>query len=81
MTNTIELMQEIELLNLFNLNSKLQGIKVHHQAEVDKIAAAQRLFDKGMITQMDGGYLTDRGVETAEHAQALLGLLQESQEA
>jgi hypothetical protein len=28
-----------------------------------------------MITLPDGGYLTDRGVETAEHAQALIRLL------
>lgn len=79
MTHQNELMQEIELLNMFDLNSTLQGIKIHHQAETDKIAAAQRLFDKGMITLVDGGYLTDRGVETAEHAQALMGLLQEPQ--
>lgn len=70
-----ELVQEIDMLNLFDLNSVQHGIKVHHEADPARIAAAQRLFDKGMISQVDGGYLTDRGLETAEHAQALLRLL------
>jgi len=39
------------------------------------IAAAKRLFDKGLISQNDGGYLTDLGVETAEHAQKMLTIL------
>lgn len=72
---TAGLVQEIDLLNLFDLNSLQQGLKIHHEADPARIAAAQSLFDKGMITQVDGGYLTDRGVEAAEHAQALLRLL------
>jgi uncharacterized protein (TIGR02647 family) len=70
-----DLVQEIDLLNLFDLNSVQHGIKIHHEADPARIAAARRLFDKGMISQQDGGYLTDRGLETAEHAQALLRLL------
>lgn len=71
-----ELVQEIEVLCLFDLDSVQQGLKVHHEADASRIEAAQRLFDKGMTSQADGGYLTDRGVEAAEHAQALLRLLQ-----
>ena len=70
-----DLVQEIDLLNLFDLNSVQHGIKIHHEADPERIAAAQRLYAKGMISQQDGGYLTDRGLETAEHAQALLRLL------
>ncbi len=70
-----DLVQEIDLLNLFDLSSVQHGIKIHHEADPARIAAARRLFDKGMISQVDGGYLTDRGLETAEHAQALLRLL------
>lgn len=76
MSLTPELLDELELLNLFNLNSTQGGIKIHKGAEPTKIAAAQRLFEKGMISQNDGGYLTDRGVETAEHAQVLVNMLQ-----
>ena len=71
-----ELVQEIEVLCLYDLDSTQQGLKVHHEADTARIEAAQRLFDKGMTTQADGGYLTDRGVEAAEHAQAVLRLLQ-----
>ncbi len=75
MSLTPELLEELELLNLFNLNSTQGGIKVHQDAESSRKAAAKRLFDKGVITQSDGGYLTDRGVETAELVQKLTKIL------
>lgn len=52
-----------------------EGIKVHHDADLSLIEAAERLHSKGMITQIDGGYLTDRGVETAEKAHGLIDAL------
>jgi len=76
MSLTPELLDELELLNLFDLSSNQGGLKVHHDAEKNKVTAAQRLFDKGIISQNDGGYLTDRGVETAEHVQILVKMLQ-----
>jgi uncharacterized protein (TIGR02647 family) len=39
------------------------------------IEAAKRLFDKGLTTQDDGGYLTDLGIEVAEHTQRMLTIL------
>ncbi len=75
MSLTPELLDELELLNLFDLNSTQGGIKIHHEAEQSKIDAAKRLFSKGIISQVDGGYLTDRGVETAEHVQVLISML------
>ena len=75
MSLTPDLLDELELLNLFDLNSTQGGLKVRHDAENNKITAAQRLFDKGIISQNDGGYLTDRGVETAEHVQILVKML------
>ena len=75
MSLTPDLLQELELLNLFDLNSTQGGLKVHQNAEASKISAAQRLFDKGMTTRSDGGYLTDRGVETTEHVQVLVKML------
>ncbi len=70
-----ELLAEVDLLNLFNLNTTQEGIKVHHQADPAKIAATERLYEKGLITQRDGGYLTALGLNAAEHAQALVALL------
>jgi uncharacterized protein (TIGR02647 family) len=33
------------------------------------------LFEKGLVTQEDGGYLTNLGLETAIKAQAVLDIL------
>lgn len=72
---TDELVAEIKFLSLFNLESVQEGVKVHGNADPDLINAAKRLFDKGLITQNDGGYLTDLGIEVAEHAQRMLTIL------
>ncbi len=70
-----ELMQELNVLNQFNLNTTQEGIKVHSSAKPEVIAATQRLFDKGLITQMDGGYLTPLGHDAAESSQMLITIL------
>jgi uncharacterized protein (TIGR02647 family) len=75
MVLTDEMVTEIRFLSLFNLASQQEGVKVHHNAEPEMIAAAKRLFSKGLITQADGGYLTDLGIEAAEHAQKMLTIL------
>lgn len=72
MPYTPELVAELKLLSHFSLNSTQEGIKVHHDAAPEMIAAAKRLFEKGITTQLDGGYLTDLGHDAAEHAQNLL---------
>lgn len=58
---------EMNLLLQFPVDSLMTGIKIHHDAATDTIAAAQRLFDKGLIDQPDGGYLTDAGIELVDH--------------
>ncbi|MEO6680944.1 MAG: TIGR02647 family protein, partial [Pseudomonas sp.] len=37
--------------------------------------AAQRLFDKELITQPDGGYLTSLGRDAAQNVQTVLTIL------
>lgn len=67
---------ELNLLALFDSASSQEGIKVHqHSAAPEAVSAAERLFNKGLITQHDGGYLTSRGSEAVEHTQTLLSLL------
>jgi uncharacterized protein (TIGR02647 family) len=69
-------LSELNLLALFDDSSSQEGIKVHqHSAEPAMVAAAQRLHQKGLITQRDGGYLTALGAETAEHVQKLVSVL------
>jgi uncharacterized protein (TIGR02647 family) len=70
-----EQMHELDVLIRYNLESTQQGIKVHHNANPEMIEAVKRLHQKGMITQVDGGYLTDLGRSAAEHAQTLLLML------
>jgi len=71
-----DLVAEIRFLSLFNLESQQEGVKVHANADAELIAAADRLYQKGIISQPDGGYLTDLGVELAEHTQKMLMILQ-----
>lgn len=70
-----ELVDEIEVLLRYNLDSTQEGLKIHHTAREGLIAAAQRLHDKGLTDQADGGYLTELGHEAAEHTQAALRIL------
>jgi len=75
MTLKVELIEEIKLLTLYNLDSIQEGIKVHGTAKPEAVMAAKRLFDKGLISQQDGGYLTDLGIEAAKHANGLIAIL------
>lgn len=75
MTFSQELVDELNMLMHFNLSTMQEGLKVHHTADPAMIAATQRLFDKGIITLPDGGYLTDLGLEAAELADKLLSIL------
>jgi len=70
-----ELFEELKILALFNLSTTQEGIKVHPDATPAAIAATRRLFDKGLLTRDDGGYLTSLGLEAAEHAQAVITIL------
>jgi uncharacterized protein (TIGR02647 family) len=70
-----EFLEEVELLNLFDLHSSLEGLKIHHEAAPGRIEAGKRLYGKNIVTLEDGGFLTPLGVEAAEHAQALVTML------
>ena len=70
-----DLIEEVNILARFNLSTTQEGIKVHSDAEADVIQATHRLYDKGLITQSDGGYLTPLGITAAEHIQNALMIL------
>ena len=69
------LYEELKLLAMFPEESHLEGLKIHHDADPQLIASARALFDKGLISQVDGGYLTDSGRELAEHLHIALDTL------
>lgn len=75
MPYTPELLEELNILQRFDLATSQQGIKIHHDAAPAVIAAAQRLHAKGLITLADGGYLTHLGRDAAEQSQVLLSIL------
>jgi uncharacterized protein (TIGR02647 family) len=70
-----ELTEELNLILKFPNKSLMQGLKIHHDADPSVVAAAKRLHDKGIVTQDDGGYLTDLGHDLAEHAQVIQSAL------
>ena len=75
MSYTNENHAELNVLMLYETPSSLDGIKIHKEAEAELIAAAERLFHGGFITQVDGGYLTPLGTTAAEHAHLLFDML------
>jgi len=72
-----EFLEEVELLNLFDLHSTQEGLKIHSNAAPERIAAARRLYAKNIVTLEDGGFLTPLGIEAAEHAKALALILKD----
>lgn len=75
MPYTPELIDEINTLLRFDPPSSRNGIKIHSVADSEIIAATERLYAKGLVTQIDGGYLTPLGRDTAERADVLLSIL------
>lgn len=75
MPYTQDIVEELNILIRYNLTTTLEGIKVHKTATPEIINATRRLYDKGLISQKDGGYLTSLGHEVAEQAQAVLDIL------
>ncbi|MFC4699887.1 TIGR02647 family protein [Glaciecola siphonariae] len=69
------MLAELNLILKFPNKSLMQGLKVHKDAAPEVIGAAQRLYEKGIVQQADGGYLTDLGHDLAEHAQILQSAL------
>jgi uncharacterized protein (TIGR02647 family) len=67
--------EELNLLLQFDNTTLEHGIKVHSSARQEVISACRNLFDKGLVSQPDGGYLTDAGIEALAHVQILAGLL------
>jgi uncharacterized protein (TIGR02647 family) len=70
-----ELIEELSLLKRFSLNSTAEGISIPASGDPAVVAAAERLFEKGIISLSDGGQLTDSGREAAEHMNRLFNQL------
>ena len=71
-------LDELNVLLQFDLANTQQGIKIHHDTEPNVISAVKRLFNKGLVDKLDGGYLTSMGRIATEHVQALTNLINKS---
>ncbi|MFC0119523.1 TIGR02647 family protein [Pseudoalteromonas xiamenensis] len=65
------MLDELILLSKFPDSSMYQGLKLHKDADPTMVAAADRLFEKGITDSRDGGYLTDLGIDIREHLDKL----------
>ncbi|THB73876.1 MAG: TIGR02647 family protein [Gammaproteobacteria bacterium] len=70
-----ETQDELDVLSLFSSDTMQEGIKVHGNANPKLISATKRLHAKGLLTQIDGGYLTPLGIEAHELALKLNAIL------
>lgn len=75
MSFNADMVEELNLILRFPNKSLMQGLKVHKDADQAVIDAAQRLYNKGIVQQPDGGYLTELGHDLVEHAQVLQSAL------
>jgi len=69
-----ELIDELTLLRRFSMGGPV-AMDVHDNPDPAIVAAAARMFDKGLITAPDGGQLTDNGRAAIEHMERLFNLL------
>lgn len=69
-----ELVDELTLLRRFSMGGPV-AMDVHDNPDPAIVAAAERMHEKGLITQLDGGELTDNGREAVEHMERLFNLL------
>ncbi len=69
-----ELIDELALLRRFSMGGPV-AMDVHDNPDPAVTAAAGRMHEKGLITEPEGGQLTDSGREAVEHMNALFNLL------
>ena len=70
-----ELIEELSLLRRISLNLSEEEIDFSSLGDRTVVAAAGRLFEKGIISSPDGGHLTDSGRDAVEHMKRLFNEL------
>ena len=70
-----ETVDELNLLMRFSRSSALDSLDISEASDIAVNSAAQRLFQKGIITRSDGGKLTEHGLLAADYANQLIDIL------
>ena len=69
-----ELIDEITLLKRFSMGGPV-AMDLQDNTDPAMLAAAKRMFEKGLISEQDGGRLTESGDAAVEHLNGLLAYL------
>ena len=74
-----DLLEELTILALFNEHTFQEGIKVHgHKASEQDVSATKRLYEKGLVTKVDGGYPTSLGKDAVDHLYDLVKMIKKT---
>ena len=69
-----ELIEEITLLKRFSMGGAV-AMDLQDNTDPAMLAAAKRMFEKGLISALDGGRLTESGEAAVEHLNGLMSFL------
>jgi uncharacterized protein (TIGR02647 family) len=70
-----ELIEELSLLRRISQDSSLDVADLRSSSDTEVSAAAERLVQKGILSQTVDAQLTESGLEAAEHMNRLFNLL------
>ena len=70
-----ELIEELSLLRRISQDSSLDVADIRSSSDAGVSAAAERLVQKGILSETGDARLTESGVEAAEHMNRLFNLL------
>ncbi len=70
-----ELIEELSLLRRISQDSSLDVANLRSSSDPGVSAAADRLVEKGILSQTGDAQLTESGVEAADHMNRLFNLL------
>jgi uncharacterized protein (TIGR02647 family) len=70
-----ELIEELSLLRRISQDSSLDVADLRSSSDTEVSAAAERLVQKGILSQTGDAQLTESGLEAAEHMNRLFNLL------
>ena len=67
-----DFIEKLKILACFEPQNLSQGIKLRSDMDDNTRQAAAFLYQQGLISEVDGGYLTPFGIMMVEHLQHLL---------
>lgn len=66
-----DVIEELNLLLKFFVESLMQGFKIYYDVSQVIVEVVFRFYIKGLIIQVDGGYFIDFGVDVVEYIRCI----------